>query len=489
MSTDGLESLTSAALLGTARTEPDFAALHTHATAGAIDGTAEHRLLGAAALERAFVAAGSAPATCALPEPAADDDRPLLPPAAAERLRALLTVRSDLIGEWLDAAQGFRAPHGIVVDLLERASALDEDQRDKLVVLLGPRGRWLARQNPRWSDLVAPDTGDPSVWQHGSAATRRRWFRALRAQDPAAATELLTASWKTEAASGRQTLLGELATGSGVYDEELLETALGDRSRKVREVALDLSRRLPDSSFGRRMTRRVQDWTRVQDGALEFTIPDVLDADAVRDGLDDPLPRAVEPARADRTYTDEEIRDRARVWALATSAPLSAWLTPGTPIGDALDLEVSEHLRDVLRHARATAVDHQRDSAWASELLQRDDRTGSRVAGHAPRDVLVEHLRRMSARQPLLVDHFAALPAPWPADIAQKALTVLYTAAAPNSHSFRALTDLLARRAPFELVDLFDDAATRTDDLVRLNRFATAADILKLRRTLHEELS
>ena len=145
-------------------------------------------------------------------------------------------------------------------------------------------------------------------------------------------------------------------------------------------------------------------------------------------------------------------------------------------IGDVLDLEVSEHLRDVLRHGRETAVDHQRDSTWAAALLPREDRAGLRVAEHAPRDVLVEHLRRMSARQLLLVDDIAALPAPWPADIARKVLTVLYTAAAPTSHSFRALTDLLARHAPFELVDLFDDAATRTDDLVRLNRFATAAD-------------
>lgn len=486
MSTHGLDSLTSAALLGTARTEPGFASLHTRTAAEAIVATAEHRLLGAAALESAFVAAGSVPVTCPPPESAADDDRPLLPPAAAERLRALLTVRSDLLGEWLGAARGFRAPHGIVVDLLERASSLDEELRDKLVVLLGPRGRWLAQQNPRWSDLMTPDTTDLTTWQHGSAAARRRWFRALRARDPAAATELLTATWKTETASVRQNLLGELAAGSGAYDDDLLEVALGDRSRKVRDTALELLRRLPDSAFGHRMTQRVREWTRVRGGVLEFTIPDELEAEAARDGLDDPLPRAAETTRG---YTGDDARDRARVWALAASAPLSAWLAPGEQIGDALDLEVSEHLHDVLRHGRETAVDAQRDSAWAAALLQRNDRTDSRIAAHAPQDVLVERLRRMPGQELLLADDIAALPAPWPADIARKVLTVLYTAAAPNSHSFRTLTDLLARRAPFELVDLFDDAATRTDDLVRLNRFATAADILKLRRTLHEELS
>lgn len=489
MSSPGLEALTSAALLGTARTEPPISALHTRDAAGALATPVEHRLLGAAALECAFVAGGAVPATRPLPAPAADDDRPLLPAAAAERLRALLTVRSDLVGEWLDAAQGFRAPHGIVVDLLERASSLDEMQRDRLAVLLGPRGRWLAQQNPRWSELVAPDTTDTSVWQHGSAAARRRWFRALRAQDPAAATELLAASWKSETASARQSLLAELATGSGAYDEDLLETALDDRSRKVRDVALELLRRLPGSAFGRRMTQRVQDWTRVHDGILEFTVPDVLDAAAARDGLDDPLPRSAETSRTNRVYTGDDARDRARVWALAASAPLTAWTESGARIAAVPDLAVSGRLRDVLRLGWESAVDHQRDSAWAAALLQHDDRPGSRIAGHAPREVLVEHLRRIPGQDLLHGDHIAALPAPWPADIARKVLTVLYTAAAPSSPGFRTLTDLLARRAPFELVDLFDDAATRTDDLVRLNRFATAADILKLRRTLHEELS
>lgn len=489
MSTHGLESLTSAALLGTARTEPAFRSLHTAEAADSIDDTAEHRLLGAAALESAFVTGGTVPGTCPLPTAAADDDRPTLPPAAAERLRALLAVQSDLVGEWLDTAQGFRAPHRIVVDILERAPFLAAEQRDKSMLLLGPRGRWLAQQHPRWSGLLPPDTTDRSAWEHGSASARRRWFRTVRAQDPAAATALLTASWKTESVADRQHLLEELAVRSGPHDEELLDTALGDRSRKVREVALELLRRLPDSAFGRRMTQRVQDWTRAHDGILDFAIPDMLDAAAVRDGLDLPLPRSAETSRTDRVFTGDEARDRARVWALAVSAPLSAWLPPGEQAGAALDRGVPEHLRDVLRLGRETAVDQQRDGAWAAALLTRDPRAGSRIAEHAPRDALIEHLRRVPGHELLHGAHIGALPAPWPVDIAQKVLTALYGTASPNSPNFRALTDLLAHRAPFELADLFDDAATRTDDLVRLNRFATAADTLKLRRTLHEELS
>ncbi len=82
-----------------------------------------------------------------------------------------------------------------------------------------------------------------------------------------------------------------------------------------------------------------------------------------------------------------------------------------------------------------------------------------------------------------------ALSAPWPIDVAEAVLAALYTAAAPKSNTFRSLTTLLAHRAPYEVGDLFADAATRTDDLDRLGRFATAADILNQRRTLHEELS
>ncbi|MEE2059913.1 DUF5691 domain-containing protein [Rhodococcus artemisiae] len=483
MNSTGIETLTTAALLGTARATPTFDSLHTADAAESAIGTAEHRLLAAAALESVFLAGGALPTPRPRPAAAPDDPRPELPPAATERLRGLLAIRSDLIDEWFSAAAHFKAPAELIVDLLDRTSAAGGAHRSALIALAGPRGRWVAAQNPVWAPLVEPDLNDDDMWLHGTPARRRAWFQNLRAADPAAATARLAAVWQSENAATRLTLFEALSPGLGGHDEELLERALDDRSGRVREVAIRFLRRLPDSAFGRRMTQRVHDWTRVHDGTqvdgstLAISLPDTLDAHAVRDGLD-----VRGPSRLGTV-------DAHRAWSLAASAPLAAWCGPDRSPEDVLALQVADELRDAVRTGWETATADQVDEQWASAMLRRDGKVDELVAGALPRSVLIEHLRGASGSQLLDTILLDALPAPWPVDVAEKVLAALYTAAAPKSTTFRSLTTLLAHRAPYEVGDLFADAATRTDDLDRLNRFATAADILSQRRTLHEELS
>lgn len=478
MSHNGFETLTSAALLGTARATADTSAAHT---AGAVDVTDDDpalRLLSAAALEATFLAGGvvTVPHSAGTTAPA--DDRPVLPPAAADRLRGLLTVGSDLLDEWFAAAARFRAPNDLVVDLLDRSLVVGEAHRAAMLRLAGARGRWVAAQNPRWAALVVPAPSDDDVWHHGTPAPRRRWFENLRDHDPAAATALLTGTWSSENAATRLSLLEVLTCGLGPYDEPLLETALGDRSGRVRETAVRLLRRLPDSGFGRRMAQRVHDWTRFDGATLTITVPEPLDASAVRDGLGLPAPGPALPTVAANV-----------VRSLAASAPMAAWCPPGATPDAVLAAAVADEFDAALRSGWNIAAAYHRNAEWAAALLRRDGTVGAYVAGSIPAGTLVAHLRAAPGRDLLDPDLLGALPAPWPVDLAEKVLAALYTAAAPKSREFRALTDLLAHRAPFELAELCAEAATRTDDIDRLHRFSSAADILNQRRTLHEELS
>jgi len=477
VSRDGIDSLASTALLGTARATADLACAHTAGAVGFTDDDPALRLLSAAALEATFLAGATVP----VPRPTGDvapvDDRPVLPAAAAERLRGLLTVGSSLLDEWFAAAARFRAPHALVVDLLDKALVVGEQHRDAMVALAGPRGAWVAARNPRWAPLVVPAPSEDDVWLHGTAAPRRRWFEKLREHDPAAAVTRLTRTWSSENAATRQSLLEVLGRRTGGYDEALLETALDDRSSKVRETAVRLLRRLPESAFGRRMTQRVHDWARYDGATLTLTVPDPLDASAIRDGLGLRLGPALPTAAAHV------------VRSLAASAPMSAWCPPATTPNDVLAATVSDEFDTALRAGWNTAAAYHRNAEWAAALLRRDGTVGAHVAGSVPPDVLVTHLRAASGRTLLDADLLGALPAPWPLDVAQRVLTALYTAGAPKSRQFRALTELLAHRAPFELAELCADAATRTDDIDRLHRFSSAADTLTHRRILHEELS
>ena len=461
------ESLTTAALLGTARSAPEFDALHTADAAGELTGDPAATLLAAAALETTFVTAATVPVIRELPSPAPDDDRPVLPDAAAERLRALLAVRSPLLDEWFEVSARFRASHDIVVELLTVATT-DAVHRDRLVALTGARGRWVAARNPEWADLLPPDPLDDTPWHAGPPARRRRWFEALRAHDPAAATATLAASWGAQTAAQRAELVALLAAGLGPHDEDLLERALDDRSRKVRAVALDLLPRLPDSAFARRMAERVRQWLLVDGPTVTLAVPDRPDESALRDGL-----------------TDDPARDL--LVAAVAAAPLSMWREHA---GDTVlpEFDVDDTVRTVLTEGWGRAAVRQRDGDWAAALLRRDGTVDAAVAQVVPRDILLTHLRDVSQSAVLDDALLAALPAPWPRDVAEKVLTALYTKLT-TTRVVRDVLTLLAHRAPFELADLLADAANRTDDLGRLHLFASAADTLTLRKTIHEELS
>lgn len=461
------ESLTTAALLGTARSAPEFDALHTADAAGELTGDPAATLLAAAALETTFLTAATVPVVRELPSPAPDDDRPVLPDAAAERLRALLAVRSPLLDEWFEVAARFRASHDIVVDLLTVATT-DAVHRDRLVALTGARGRWVAARNPEWADLLPPDPLDDTPWHAGPPARRRRWFEALRAHDPAAATATLAASWGAQTAAQRAELVALLAVGLGPHDEDLLERALDDRSRKVRAVALDLLPRLPHSAFARRMAERVRQWLLVDGPTVTLVVPDRPDESALRDGL-----------------TEDPARDL--LVAAVAAAPLSMWRkhAEDTVIPE---FDVDDTVRTALTEGWGRAAVRQRDDDWAAALLRRDGTVDAAVAQVVPRDILLAHLREASPSAVLDDALLAALAAPWPRDVAEKVLTALYTKLT-TTRVVRDVLTLLAHRAPFELADLLADAANRTDDLGRLHLFASAADTLTLRKTIHEELS
>ncbi|WP_430335044.1 DUF5691 domain-containing protein [Rhodococcus sp. ACT016] len=466
------ESLTATALLGTARSTVSLAGLHTAAAAAALDGgDPAPTLLAAAALESAFLAGAAAPTTAPVPTATPDDPRPLLPEAAATRLRSLLLVDSPLLPEWFGAAAGFRPPSDLLVDLLGAAVRLAQ-YRDGLVTLAGPRGQWLAARNPEWAALRAPDTGDDEDWRHGTPAVRRRWFAALRRTDPAASRALLSAGWRSETAEQRAALVTELAAGLGPDDEPLLEQALDDRSLRVRQAAAGVLRHLPGSAFGRRMAQRLREWIHVADGVVTVTVPERLDDAALRDGLDD------------RTATTADVR----LTRVTQAAPLAVWAEFGVTPEDLPNVSVAAPFAEALEHAWSAAVAAQGDADWAVALLRRCGSVDPQVAAHLPRDVLIARLR--ATRDGALPDPslLAALAAPWPLDVAAAVMAGAY-ASRVRTAELRHTVDLLAHRAPFELESALSDAATRTGDLDRLALFAAAADILTHRRHLHQELT
>lgn len=377
------EDLVTVALLGTDR----------RAAPGPASGReAPVALLDAAAVETVRRRAGVRPARAAVrPEPAAPDPRPPLPPAAARRLAQLLADRPgsggggrrgtapdlmELLPQWLALAnaRGFAAPPEALPALLDTARGRT-DLRPAALAFAGPRALWLARLNPDWrfalratpgggADLPGPGETDRigRLWREGLFAERVALLTGIRAQEPAAARELLETTWGTERAEDRLMFLDSLRTGLGADDEPFLERALTDRSRNVRATAAELLSALPGSALAARMADRAGACVAVDRTRDVPTIvveaPHECDAGMERDGV---VPKA--PAgRGERSWW---------LGQLVEAAPLAVWSARlgGRSAEEIVALPVADDWQGELHAAWCRAAVRQRDAGWSRALL------------------------------------------------------------------------------------------------------------------------
>jgi hypothetical protein len=340
------EDLVGTALLGTRRRTLDLAAQPAavrELTADRADPA--EQLLAAAAVLTTYRRAGRRPLHDVRPLPvAAPDERAFVPPLARERLARLLAAsHPDLLLEWLGIVAGtdYRIPPE-TLPVLAEAARTKAALRAPLVAVAGPVGAWLGQRNPDWAFLSAPPEESGDVWQYGSLAQRRRWLATKLAEDPDAAREALTASWKSEPADVRADFLGLLAGHVRADDEEFLEAALADRAASVREQAADLLGRLPGTRYGQGMADRLRPLVRRRGRILEISVP--------------------QGERGDGTV---------RLRTLVAAAPLAFWSEFGPP-AEVVRMTVEGCPPGVLRDSWATAALRQRDATWAQALIGAD---------------------------------------------------------------------------------------------------------------------
>ncbi len=393
--TGAWEGLVTTALLGTDRRTPPGTGPGPEAPVALLD---------AAAVETVRRRAGLRPARAAeRPQPAPEDPRPPLPPAAARRLALLLADRpgasgggrrgtapdlTELLPQWLTAAnaRGFAPPPQMLPALLDAARGRT-DLRPSALEFAGSRALWLARLNPDWRFAlrstpgggaalphIEDDDGVRQLWQEGLFAERVALLSALRSRDPAAARDLLATTWATERAEDRLMFLDSLRTGLSPDDEPFLEQALADRSRNVRATAAELLSALPGSALAARMAVRAEacvaiDHTQAAGGTepsgatvatptIAVEAPHECDPAMERDGVVAKAPAG----RGERSWWFGQ---------LVEAAPLGTWsrrLGGRTP-REIVALPVTDDWQGELHAAWCRAAVRQRDAEWSRALL------------------------------------------------------------------------------------------------------------------------
>lgn len=180
------------------------------------------------------------------PVATAPSDRPPCNESAAKDLTVVLAGRySSLLPEWLRLLEQHRlaVPPEHLPLLLERALR-DPAVAENIMPALGPRGTWLAQQNPRWRELAGAEETD---WFTASFSDRKRLLRQTRARNPLLALAWVEKTWPEEKTEHRMQWLDVLRDRLSAADEDLLNKAMRDKSRELRRLATELAATLPGS--------------------------------------------------------------------------------------------------------------------------------------------------------------------------------------------------------------------------------------------------
>ncbi len=504
--------LLAAALVGTARrpwaSAPVAVAGRSLAVTGGDDGSAA--LLEAAAVALVYRRAGVAPSAGHRPvTPAPAETEHPLPAAAGARLRRILAdggvpggsqVAQEVLAQWLElaAAHGGHVPPDTLPALLDTGRR-NGAVRPALGRVAGRRGAWLAAMRDDWRWLLdeAPATS-AADWETGSAGERLAYLTHLRRTDPAAGRDLLAATWAAESADDRIRFLAALGTGLSPADDAFLDAALDDRRREVREVALDLLRRLPGSSLGARMTERALRAVRPERRTfgrdrLIVEPPDQLDRDLRRDGV------GATPARG----------IGAGAWLLeeiVAGTPLPVW-TPrfGRDPAAVIDLARGHDWESPLLHGWAKAAIAQRDTAWAEALVGNDarrDTAGLREAVRWDLHLVLPpaELARIAADFLRREDHLAhrllaVHQGDWPDELAVAVVETIARRARTDRHSWqlaelcRSAATAMPPRYATHVARLADQLGFEPTDPSRVRPVAELARTLTFRHEMHLEFS
>ena len=288
------DAITTAALVGTARGAGQIATGTSVDTLPLSGASTERDLLLRAVALAVYRAAGYTPnAAPDVQTPAPEETKPECPPSVATLMESLLGARNIvLLAEALGRFNqlGYRLPHLLLPMALTQTPS---DCRPAMALAVGERGRWLGQFNRQWvwvgetlndeSDAVPSDA--ETIWEEGALGQRVEVLSRLRKTDPGRAREWLAAVWKREKVDARVAFLEAFEIGLSAEDEELLNTALGDKTERVREVATRLLTSLQTSALAGRMRTRAEAMLALKNGALDAKPPTAVDAEWERDGL------------------------------------------------------------------------------------------------------------------------------------------------------------------------------------------------------------
>ena len=195
--------------------------------------------------------------------------RPPRPARGCGRCSRTSDVAARASGSSWPRRAGVRPPPELVPDLLDHAVGAPSCTRPSASAA-GPLGRWLAEREPRWAFVRGAADDVDAVWADGGRAGAAGAARAAAPHRPGARRASCSRA-RSPRRPGRTARRSSTCSTIGLSDadEPLLEAALDDRRKPVRDAAAALLRRAARArAFAARMADAHAPLLRVEDGAL-----------------------------------------------------------------------------------------------------------------------------------------------------------------------------------------------------------------------------
>ncbi len=250
------------------------------------------------------------------------------------------------------------------------AAGLQQKKLQPLIAAAcGRRGEWLARFNDSWN--YSSGQSEEQAWQTGTPEQRKVLLKQLRVSNPAKAREWLQQTWTEEDANTKTGFLELLETGISEEDIHFLENLAGEKSKKVKDEALRLLKRIPTSSIVEKyQTILRQAVTLKKEKALlgmvnkttfQFSLP-VIDESIYKSGIE-------------KLSSKKEISDEEHILSqLIEAVPPSFWENHLSDSPEQIiNLFQKSPVGKKMIPALVTAINRFRDERWAIFFMQHSE--------------------------------------------------------------------------------------------------------------------
>lgn len=272
-----------------------------------------------------------------------EEEKPYCSNAAMQVLKNILAEESvPLLKFWLahcSTQQQIVQPELLPALLSE---ALQHKSLQPLVAdCCGNRGEWLSRFNEVWN--FSSNQTNEQRWQTGTPEQRKAVLREMRQTNPALAREWLQQTWNQEDANTKASLLELLSVNIGEADLPFLESLSAEKSKKVKEEAAGLLKKLPGSSIVKQYEDLLKQSVSFKKEkamlglssktVIHFQLPAQFDESIFKTGID--------KLSSTKEFTDEEYI----IYQLIKNVPPSFW-----------EQQLNDSYENIIKHFQKDAI-------------------------------------------------------------------------------------------------------------------------------------